>query len=67
MCRQKNRIFITQNKAEVAIKRARFDLPEKVFSELDSLFSEVSSTLPEEITCEKAYMRFMEVERIAEE
>lgn len=60
-------VFITQNKAEVAIKRARFDLPEKVFSELDSLFSEVSSTLPEEITCEKSYMRFMEVEHIADE
>lgn len=60
-------IYLTQDKTEIAIKRARFDLPAKVFSELDSLFSEVCSTLPEEITCEKSYMRSMEVERIAEE
>ena len=60
-------VFATQNNAEIAIKKARFDLPEKIYNELDSLFYEISSTLPEEITCEKEYMRFMQVEYIANE
>lgn len=45
----------------------RFDLPEKIFFELETLFSEITSTIPEDITCEKSYMRFMEVERITDE
>ncbi|MGO5551269.1 hypothetical protein ACTQW9_18685 [Lachnospiraceae bacterium LCP19S3_B12] len=63
-----NADILTKNdEVELIIQKARFDIPEETHRELESVFFEISSTLPEEVEDDNIMMRSLQVERRADE
>ena len=60
-------IIDTNDKVEVIIQKSRFDIPAEIHTQLEQLFFEITSTLPNEIEAEDNFQRSLVVERKGDE
>lgn len=60
-------IFDINDKVEVVIQKSRFDIPAEIYTQIEQLFFEITSTLPNEVEGTETICRNLIVERLADE